>query len=84
MPYFFSRKLTKKRLRSVNKSTNIKQTFIPKSQEQHLTAALNNFDWLNILSCDDTNKCCELLSSSIKRVLKKRVYSLPWINSECK
>lgn len=45
---FFSRKLTKKRLRSVNKSTNTKQTFIPKSQEQRLTAALNNFDWSHI------------------------------------
>lgn len=80
-------------MRSVSKSTNIKQTFIPKSQEQRLTVALNNPDWSSILSCDDTNKCCNLLYSSIKGVLsqfqkadhlKKRVYSLPWINSECK
>lgn len=90
---FFSRKLTKKRLRCVSKSMNIKKTFIPNNQEQHLMAALNNFDWTSILSYDDTNKCCDLLYSAIKGVLsqfqkeshlKKRVYSLPWINTECK
>lgn len=67
---FFSRKLTKKPRRNLRKSINTEQIFTPNNQER-LAAALHNFDWSSILSCDDSDKCCDLLYSSIKQIFSQ-------------
>ncbi|MGL5624045.1 endonuclease/exonuclease/phosphatase family protein [Cetobacterium sp.] len=63
---FISRKLTKKRFNL--KSHNTKQNFIPRNQEQDLFTALNNLDWSEMTLCNDLDKCCDLLYSTVKDV----------------
>lgn len=92
----FTRKLTKQRHRLFSKPTNSTPlyNFIPRNQQQNLAAALHNYNWADVLSCDNVTSACHLFNGSVKEVMghftsrgrhkKKRKHSLPWVNEDCR
>ena len=92
---FFTRKLSKMRFStslSNSAKPNPSQVFIPKNQQPGLAIALSQFNWAQVLACEETDACCDLFNKTVKEIVTpftsrgrqktKKNHTLPWLEEE--
>ncbi len=64
---------------------------IPKTEQQNLTNALQEYDWLNVLTNNEAEDSCSIFSKCVKEILdsftkkvkfKRRKKALPWVKDD--